>query len=189
MQGSQKLRELLSAYRPQDEDERDLLGGFERLLGGGGPIFSRAHFEPGHLTASALIVDSSRKKLGLIFHKKLGLWLQPGGHFDEDERDPIEAARREAAEEIGLKRLEPLSEALFDLDIHEIPARRDEPAHLHHDLRFAFIAAPDEAVRIEEREVSDFAFVDLLTLVEGRFYGETDRSVRRAAKKLLEALS
>lgn len=199
MKSAEKLRALLSAYRIADSHDRRLIERFEQLIEGSmtdseagsdaaAAIFSRAHFTPGHLTASALIVDSERRRLGLIFHKKLGLWLQPGGHFEEGERDPLEAARREAAEEIGLHQLEPLSPALFDLDVHEIPARPNEPAHLHHDLRFAFIASGEEAIRLEMSEVSDFAFVELDALIEERFEGRTDASVRRAAKKLREVL-
>lgn len=192
MKSAESLHALLRAYQPYDAYERTLIAGFERLIDGGGAIYSRANYSPGHLTASALIVDAKRQRLGLIFHRKLQLWLQPGGHFEEGERDPLEAARREASEEIGLRDLEPLGDGLFDLDIHEIPARRDEPAHLHHDLRFAFIASGDETVKIAQSEVSDFAFIELSALIDARqgrgFKGKTDGSVRRAARKLKEWL-
>lgn len=50
-------------------------------------------------TASVFIVHEGKVLLHL--HKKLGRWLQPGGHIELDE-GPIEAALREAKEETGL---------------------------------------------------------------------------------------
>jgi 8-oxo-dGTP pyrophosphatase MutT (NUDIX family) len=50
-------------------------------------------------TASVYIVYG--KKVLLHMHKKLGIWLQPGGHIELDE-DPIQAVMREAKEETGL---------------------------------------------------------------------------------------
>jgi 8-oxo-dGTP pyrophosphatase MutT (NUDIX family) len=41
-------------------------------------------------------------KVLLIHHKKLNLWLPPGGHIEKDET-PDEAAEREFREELGLE--------------------------------------------------------------------------------------
>ncbi|GAB3014179.1 hypothetical protein GCM10027185_06560 [Spirosoma pulveris] len=53
-------------------------------------------------------------------------------------------ALREAQEETGLTSLNLLSNAIFDVDIHEIPARKEVPVHLHYDIRFLFEADPSE---------------------------------------------
>jgi 8-oxo-dGTP pyrophosphatase MutT (NUDIX family) len=50
-------------------------------------------------TASIYIVFNN--KVLLHKHKKLGIWLPPGGHIELDE-DPNQAAIREAREETGL---------------------------------------------------------------------------------------
>lgn len=50
-------------------------------------------------TTSIYIVHDG--KVLLHVHKKLGIWLPPGGHIELDE-DPNEAALREAKEETGL---------------------------------------------------------------------------------------
>lgn len=100
----------------------------------------------GHLTGSALIVDPSRAATLLIHHVKLDRWLQPGGHVDGNG-DLAEAALREATEEVGIEGLEVRGPAI-DLDIHAIPARRDEPAHLHLDVRFLVVAPPGSSPAI-----------------------------------------
>jgi len=53
-----------------------------------------------HFTASALILNKERKIL-LVNHRKLGVWLYPGGHVDKGET-PDEAVIREVKEETGL---------------------------------------------------------------------------------------
>ena len=52
---------------------------------------------------------------------------------------PLSVAAREAVEETGLV-VTPVSEGIFDCDIHQIPAHGTEPEHLHYDIRFAFVA-------------------------------------------------
>lgn len=92
----------------------------------------------GHLTGSALVVDPIRQATLLIHHVKLDRWLQPGGHVDGNG-DLADSALREAIEEVGIEDLR-VCEPAIDLDIHEIPERGDEPAHLHLDVRFLVLA-------------------------------------------------
>jgi 8-oxo-dGTP pyrophosphatase MutT (NUDIX family) len=55
--------------------------------------------DPVHVTSSAIVVGPRGTLLHR--HKRLGLWLQPGGHIDPGEA-PEDAALREVAEETGL---------------------------------------------------------------------------------------
>jgi len=91
----------------------------------------------GHITASALVVNPARDHLLLIHHRKLDLWLPPGGHCDSDS-DVARVCRKEVFEETGYGALTPLTDAILDIDIHTIPAGRTSRAHLHYDIRFAF---------------------------------------------------
>ncbi|MCP5153031.1 MAG: NUDIX domain-containing protein [Ectothiorhodospiraceae bacterium] len=98
------------------------------------------HCLPGHVTGSAWIVSPCGHRVLLTHHRKLGRWLQLGGHVDGDP-DVAAAALREAREESGSDDLELAREpdgsvVPLDLDVHRIPARGAEPAHEHHDLRF-----------------------------------------------------
>lgn len=109
-----------------------------------------------HFTATAFIVDSRNRTL-LLWHKRLGRWMPPGGHVEDDEL-PEEAAKRECKEETGLD-VEIVGDAQEDLFtgnphegrmlkkpiamlLEEIPAYplRNEPAHEHMD--FLFLARP-----------------------------------------------
>jgi len=51
----------------------------------------------------------------------------------------------EATEETGIDGLALVAPAI-DIDVHSIPARGDEPAHLHLDLRFLLLAPTDASV-------------------------------------------
>lgn len=86
--------------------------------------------DPTHFTASAIVIDGAGRTL-LHRHRRLGLWLQPGGHVDGDE-DPAEGARRETLEETGLDARHPVGgPRLLHVDVH--PGGR---GHVHLDLRY-----------------------------------------------------
>lgn len=55
-----------------------------------------------HFTSSAYVYNKEEKKFLFIKHKKLGKWLQPGGHIEDNER-PEDCAIREVFEETGLQ--------------------------------------------------------------------------------------
>jgi 8-oxo-dGTP pyrophosphatase MutT (NUDIX family) len=175
------LYEQLSRYLPESATEAGFVARMLELTRADGAC-SRSHFEPGHFTASAFVLGPGGGELGLIHHRKLGIWVQPGGHVDADDPDLSAAARREVEEEIGLSALEPWTSGggeIFDLDIHVIPARKAEPLHEHFDVRFAFLSA-SRTLRPSE-EVLDARWLplnDVRTLT-------TDRSVLRAVDKLL----
>lgn len=99
---------------------------------------------PDHLTASAVVVDPNRGAL-LVEHRKLGRWLQPGGHVDGDG-NLLAAALREASEETGLPGLVPVLPAV-DVDVHDV-AYPDGSFHVHHDLRFLLLAGSAARVRL-----------------------------------------
>jgi 8-oxo-dGTP pyrophosphatase MutT (NUDIX family) len=85
--------------------------------------------------------------------------LQPGGHAD-GESDIIAVCLREAREESGLAEIEPVSDALFDIDIHLIPARGDEPEHYHYDCRFLLRSVGSDQYTVSE-ESHDLAWIAL----------------------------
>ncbi|MGP6085372.1 NUDIX hydrolase [Antarctobacter jejuensis] len=115
----------------------------------GAQAFSRNPLIGGHVTGSAFVLSADGTATALLHHRKLNRWLQPGGHCD-GIADARFVALKEAYEETGLSRISVLRDEVFDIDIHEIPARGDEPAHLHYDVRFLMRAeAGDLAVSSE----------------------------------------
>lgn len=150
------LRFDLSRYRP--EGDWEALDRIDALVDEQGiAVLERTTFFPGHITASGFILSPDRTKTLLIFHAKLQLWLQPGGHIEPEDADPEEACRREVEEETGVVDLVLLG--LFDLDVHDIPERPGEPAHAHFDVRYAFVAGSEDACAGDG--VDDFAWVGL----------------------------
>jgi len=94
---------------------------------------------PGHITGSAWVLDPAGTSVLLTHHRKLDRWLQLGGHVDPGET-VLKAALREAEEESGIPGIRPIRSAVFDVDVHEIPARGPRPAHFHYDVRFVLRA-------------------------------------------------
>jgi 8-oxo-dGTP pyrophosphatase MutT (NUDIX family) len=173
----ESARLSLGDYQPVDERERGYRERMLQLLALPAPT-SRRQFEPGHLTASAFVLSPERDAVLLILHKKLGLWLQPGGHIEPEDASLETAARRELTEEVGLTLPATADAAIFDLDVHGIPARKDEPLHEHFDVRFCFQAPTRDFVASDE--VADARWAPLRQLEDLT----RDESVLRAMRKL-----
>src|SRR6202008_1440543 len=97
-----ELRTLLERLKPADALEHEHRARVLALLESAADPFDREHFAPGHVTASAFVLDPAHARLLLILHSKLGRWLQPGGHVESDDASVVSAARREVLEETGL---------------------------------------------------------------------------------------
>lgn len=129
----QRVRRDVAARSPVDERESvsidRFLAEFDRLAA---PLDLEA--DPVHVTGSGIVVGP--RGTILLEHKRLGIWLQPGGHIDPGET-PWDAALRESVEETGLD----VSFAglldgdgvpeLLHVDVHE-----GGRGHTHLDLRY-----------------------------------------------------
>ena len=132
----QELLSLLSRHRTRFMEEAAYI---ERAR-----AFVEAHEDcfhcdlwPGHVTGSAWVVSPDRSRVLLLHHRKHEQWFQPGGHADGDA-DILRVALRETSEETGLdpSHIRLVSEAVFDVDVHSIPASERGPRHDHYDIRF-----------------------------------------------------
>lgn len=179
----ESLQQWLQDFTPLDAEEAAFHKRMNALLQHGEKSMSRSHFQPGHFTSSAFVLSPRQDALLLIFHGKLHRWLQPGGHIDPDDRDILSSAQREIEEEIGLTGLELAYPGIFDVDIHSIPALRQEPAHEHFDVRFLSQAKTlDFTVG---SDASDARWWPLAEISEV----ESDRSVMRAVEKWTQHLA
>jgi 8-oxo-dGTP pyrophosphatase MutT (NUDIX family) len=128
---SVQVRALVADHRPTSPREvrarARFLGALDHLAD---PYDE--HADPTHVTASAIVVGQRGTVLHL--HKRLGRWMQPGGHIDPGET-PSTAARREATEELGLGVEHPADgPRLIHLDVHEAAL-----GHTHLDLRYLLL--------------------------------------------------
>ncbi|MED5261027.1 MAG: NUDIX hydrolase [Myxococcota bacterium] len=138
----------LAGYRRRYPGEGSCVDRFEDFVRQHPDCFERSCV-PGHITASSWILSAEGSRFLLTHHRKLGRWLQLGGHAD-GETDVRAVALREAREESGLSDFEVVPDAsgldVLDLDIHRIPPHGRDPEHFHYDVRFLFCAAVDHPV-------------------------------------------
>jgi 8-oxo-dGTP pyrophosphatase MutT (NUDIX family) len=113
-----------------------------------------------HVTSSAIVVGPLGTLLHL--HKRLHVWLQPGGHVDPGEH-PADAALREVAEETGLRAAHALPGAgPFHVDVHE-----GGRGHLHLDLRYLLRADGEPRPGADESpEVRWFGWDEAIALAD-----------------------
>ncbi len=174
----QRFATELDDYARRWPDEAVVVEAFRSLLADGPRAFTRERLD-GHFTGSAWLVSADGERALLTHHRKLGLWLQPGGHADGDI-DLGAVALREAQEESGLAQLV-LRPGLFDIDRHLIPARGDVPAHWHHDARLVVRCTGEETFAVGPESFA-LAWRNIADLVDAP---GIDASVQRMARKWL----
>ncbi|CAO5677381.1 MAG: hypothetical protein HEEMFOPI_01105 [Holosporales bacterium] len=151
------LKEALQKYSPTHEEEKAkafMLNFYDNHP----DCFERSCVE-GHFTGSSWLLSKDFKKALILHHKKLDLWLQLGGHCDGDA-NVLAVAIKEAQEESGILGIKALSPDIFDIDVHEIPERKDEPSHIHLDVRFLLHVVSDENF-IKNEESHALKWIDI----------------------------
>ena len=166
------LEEYIVAY-PKEKAAINMLDFFNK----NGNSFSKDNQE-GHFTGSAWIVNPDLSMVLMTHHKKLNMWLQLGGHADGID-DLISVAIREAKEESGFDNFVLVSEKIFDLDIHEVPAIAEGSIHLHYDVIFLLEADPKNNTIIVSDESHDVQWIPLDKVLKLN----PENSMRRMVKK------
>ena len=183
MNRHEQLLDEIRRYAPADALESLHREQMLNLLTLSHTPFSRDHFDPGHVTASCFIVDRDGDALLLHRHRRLGRWLQMGGHV-EGEESPVAAALREGAEESGLRDLALVFEEIFDLDVHGIPAAKGEPDHRHYAVRYVAVTATPGAIAIDVEESEELAWVPLDRAEELMNEEASSRVIRKIRSRL-----
>ena len=165
-----KLRRAIEAYIPCDGQEaRDrevMLLALDRL---DAPLTRRNPFA--HFTASSWIVNLSRDKVLMAWHNIYRTWAWTGGHADGEE-DLLAVALREAREETGISRIEPVSREIYSLEILPVNAhvKRGQfvSAHLHLNVTYLLEADDAQALRAKPDENSAVGWLPLKEAAENR---------------------
>jgi 8-oxo-dGTP pyrophosphatase MutT (NUDIX family) len=159
------VHEAVAAHRPIDDRESTarvrVLAELERLSS---PFLEDADLT--HVTASALVIGA--RGIVLHRHRRLGIWMQPGGHVDPGET-PWGAAVRETIEETGLEVVEPQTgPVLVHLDVH--PAAL---GHTHLDLRYLLLGSDTDPRPSpgESQEVKWFSWSDANAIADEALIG------------------
>jgi 8-oxo-dGTP pyrophosphatase MutT (NUDIX family) len=97
------VHEMVAGLVPADDLEAEHRSDTLRWLRSTDDVFRRVKpaTPPRHLVSYVVPVDHADNSVLLVDHIKAGLWLPPGGHVEPDEH-PVETARREVQEELGI---------------------------------------------------------------------------------------
>ncbi|HEU4546350.1 MAG TPA: NUDIX hydrolase [Microlunatus sp.] len=163
--------EVLSAWAESgvSKDQQSLAQAYLSLLAARPDAMWRS-CEPGHLTASALVLSSDRSATLLTLHPRVGQWLQLGGHCEPGDPTLLAAALREATEESGIDDLE-IDPVPVRLDVHALTCSLGKPTR-HLDVQYR-AHAPHGAVASITAESYDLAWHPVDALPRA-----ADRSVR-----------
>lgn len=98
-----QICEIVSSIKPLDSIEHDHIQDTLSWLRSGEAVFriSKPDNPKKHLVSYFVVLDVAKQKILLVDHKKAQLWLPSGGHVEPDE-NPVDAAKRECMEELGI---------------------------------------------------------------------------------------
>lgn len=179
MVSARAAAETLRAWSPTVPSQRVLREAFLGFLAARPADACERHCEPGHLTASTVLLDHAGVNVLLTLHPRVGRWVQLGGHCEPGDATLVDAAAREAAEESGIAGLALDPEPLH-LDVHPITCSLGRPTR-HFDVRF-LARAPRWAVERISAESTDLRWWPLDALPgDADLAGEMVRAARARA--------
>lgn len=184
-----QLQEILKIYLelfPQElERQKTLLNYLEEATNDSLTDWNNFN---GHLVAGGFVYDKSNKKFLVLYHKELQMYLYPGGHIDQTDTTPLEAAIREVKEETALSNLTQLNLVNnllipIDIDTHIIPYNEyhNLPEHYHFETRYLFTTDTESDISLDD-ESSNYKWIDINELAQDPNYGKIVSKIKRLIK-------
>ena len=142
-------REAITAYRtnnPQEEQDKKVILSFMARMGD--QVLYRES-DIAHITSSGFVMNRTLDKVLLVHHNIRNVWSWTGGHADGDS-DLLQVAIKEAREETGVGRIEPLTERIASVDILNVfgHVRKSVYVNAHLHLSIAYILLADETEQV-----------------------------------------
>ena len=153
----QQIERFVPVNEQEQADQREIL----RLIHAApADILCRTQSEA-HITSSGLIFSPSLEEVLFVRHRVYDTWCWTGGHADGEE-DLLAVALREAREETGLERVEPLSREILSLDILPVWGHQKKgkyvSSHLHLSAAYALVAEKNQPLRSAPEENTGVAW-------------------------------
>lgn len=140
------MAETVRRWDVSDLEGRFVRRAWEALAADAGLLTRQG--DPAHFTASALPITPDGSAVCLVLHRRIGLWVQPGGHFEAEDTTVTAAARREMEEETGL--VGEIDVAPVLLSRHTAPCRADA---WHLDIQMLAVT-PRTPARVSEESLA-----------------------------------
>lgn len=157
------LKEQIKNYIPYNEQEDCDKKIMLKYLNTFDDVLTRDN-ELGHFTASAWVMNKERTKVLMIYHNIYNAWTWTGGHADGEE-NLLATAIREVKEETGIKKIRPLIDEIFSLEVicvdGHIKKGKYVGSHVHLNLTYLLEADELENLSIKEDENSGVKWIDI----------------------------
>ena len=157
-----KYKEAIMAYKPVNEQEEAEKRVILQYINEYPHNILLRENEFGHMTSSGFVMNKDLTKVLMIHHNIYNTWAWTGGHADGDE-DLLYVAMKEAKEETGVEKIEPLMEEIASIDILPVWGHMKKgkyvATHMHLSVAYILIADEDQALHINEDENSGVKWI------------------------------
>ena len=120
--------------------------------------------EYGHFTSSAFVINKEKTKILMIYHKIYNSWAWTGGHSDGNS-DLLNVAIKEAKEETGIEKVNPIFENMYSLEIITVDGHEKKGkyigSHVHLNITYLLETDENEEIHIKEDENSGVKWVPI----------------------------
>jgi 8-oxo-dGTP pyrophosphatase MutT (NUDIX family) len=177
----------IEIYRPCNEQERKDKIAILNFIANNPDAFYRSN-SLAHMTASAWVVNSTRDKVLMVYHKIYKSWSWTGGHADGDE-NLLAVALREAKEETGVEHIRPVSDEIYSLEVLTVDGHEKHgeyvTSHLHMNVTYLLEADDRDPLKVCQDENTGVKWYDLNDALKA---STEPWFVERVYKKLNEKL-